>query len=396
MAAVELMPDSRPKAAQIAIVALCAAAVWLAYQVPLPNLKSSRQVSVELLPIEETTPSWNGSYPVLTVQFSDTNPEHYRFKSSVAIVKPTVRHESPVNQFEVDLHSGLFVLRQTDLFVSDTMPLLLTRTYRPWDYGVRAFGVGTNHPYDICPTGTRLPYTYMNLNLEDDRPIHFPRISKGTGYADAVFRHGETSSEFYDARIAWNGDGWTLDFRDGRRFLFPEAYYSKSYAQGAPTEMRDEHGNRIELKRDKVRNLERLVSPGGRAINFYYDESNRIVEAWDDVGNVRKYSYDATGHLETVSDGERMLYRFRYEPLLHERGYDPFLMTRVENGEGKMILRNEYKNGRVSAQVFADGEVFRYEYLFDRHWRVLEATVTLPGGRQRRFFFKNEIPVSGR
>src|SRR5690348_3941170 len=104
-----------------------------------------------------------------------------KFGSSISESKPTVRHNSP-HEFEVDLHSGMFVLRQTDLFVSDTMPLALTRTYRTWDNNKRAFGGGTNHPYDICPTGTRFPYTYVDLNLEDGRQIHFSRISKGTGY----------------------------------------------------------------------------------------------------------------------------------------------------------------------------------------------------------------------
>jgi hypothetical protein len=106
----------------------------------------------------------------------------------------------------------------------------------------------------------------MDLNLEDGRQIHFRRISKGTGNADAVFRHGETSSEFYGARIAWNGDGWTLTFRDGRHFRFHEAYYSKSLAQGAAFEMQDPEGHHVQLKRDKQRNLERLISPAGRFV----------------------------------------------------------------------------------------------------------------------------------
>jgi hypothetical protein len=123
-------------------------------------------------------------------------------------------------------------------------------------FHVRAFGVGANHPCDICPTGKRFPYTYQYLNLEDDRQIYFPRISKGTGYSDAVFRHSETSPEFYGAQDAWNGNGWTLEFLDGGRFLFPEAYHSRSYAQGAATDMSDNTGQHIHLNRDAVRNLE--------------------------------------------------------------------------------------------------------------------------------------------
>src|SRR2546427_490826 len=54
----------------------------------------------------------------------------------------------------------MFVLRKTDLVVKDVMPLALTRTYRQWDNHSRAFGMGANHPYDICPLGSRNPYTF--------------------------------------------------------------------------------------------------------------------------------------------------------------------------------------------------------------------------------------------
>jgi YD repeat-containing protein len=286
----------------------------------------------------------------------------------------------------------MFLLRQTDLFIPDVTPLSLTRTYRIWDCCTRAFGVGTNHPYDICPTGTRFPYTYMDLNLEDGRQIHLRRISKGTGYADAVFRHDETSSEFYGAQIAWNGDGWTLDFRDGRRFLFPEAYQAKNYAQGAPTEMRNADGHPLQLKRDKQRNLEQTISPSGRKIAFKYDASNRIIEAADDAGNVRKYSYDFSGHLETVADASHMLYRFEYAPLL-DWNYDPYLMTTVLDGRGRVLLRNIYRErSRVSEQKLADGEVYRYRYVFNRANEIVTTIVTLPNGEERTFLFEHGIP----
>jgi len=235
----------------------------------------------------------------------------------------------------------------------------------------------------------------MDLNLEDERRIHFPRVSKGTDYSDAVYRHGSTSSEFYGAQVAWNGDGWTLDFRDGRRFLFPEAYNSKTFAQGAPTEMRNVDGNRIQLKRDKVRNLEILVSPLGHTITFKYDESNRIVGAVDDGGNTRKYSYDATGHLATVSDDKHLLYRFHYELLLHAPGYDPYLMTVLEDGDGKTLLRNRFNDrGEVATQTLADGQVIQYDYLYDRHGRIVETIIVRPGVSARHVFFKDGIPIS--
>ena len=367
------------------VLALVSCAVFLFFWRP-----SSHPPRVELLPFTDSPPTWNGSYPYLVISQVGLESDRVKFKSSTLLINPTVRHDSPTNEFQVDLHSGMFVLRQTDLFLSDLTPLSLTRTYRPWDSHTRAFGVGTNHPYDICPTGTRFPYTSMDLNLEDGRQIHFRRISKGTGYADAVFRHDETSSEFYGAQIAWNGDGWNLDFHDGRRFLFPEAYYSRTYAQGAPFEMRDADGHRIELKRDKQRNLEQLISPSGHTITFKYDEGNRIVEAVDDAGNVRKYSYGSSGHVETVADASHLLYRFEYAARLHLPGYDPYVMTAVFDGRGKELLRNWYGDGgRVSEQRLGDGSVYRYEYIFQKN-DIIETIVNDPIG-ERKFYFRRGI-----
>lgn len=385
--AVEQSPFWRPPVWKWGLVlVLIACAAFLLVWKP-----AKHPVKVELLPFTDSPPAWNGSYPYLVISPVDLDSDHIKFKSSIVLIKPTVRHDSPVNEFQVDLHSGMFVLRQTDFFISDVMPLSLTRTYRPWDSQSRAFGPGTNHPYDICPTGTRFPYTYMDLNLEDGRQIHFPRISKGTGYADAVFRHNGTSSEFYGAQIGWNGDGWTLDFRDGRRFLFPEAYHGKTFAQGAPFEMKDGDGHRTQLKRDKKRNLEQLISPSGHTIIFKYDEANRIIEATDDSGSVRKYSYDSSGYSSTVSDASRLLYRFEYK-LFHYATYDWYLMTAVMDGGGRVLLENIYKDGdggMISEQRLSNGDVYRYGYLLVKDV-VVETIVDGPTGR-RKFFFQRGI-----
>ncbi len=365
---------------------------WNAYN--RARLRAQPAMKPELLPIEITLPTWNGAYPTMEIILTRSKTGDWKFAATVAMKTPSVQHNAPVNEFDVALDSGMFVLRQTDLFIADAMPLSLTRTYHTWDYHSRAFGVGANHPYDICPTGTRNPYTYQDLNLEDGRQIHFPRISKGTGYADAVFRHTETSSEFYGAKDAWNGNGWTLDFKDHRLFLFPEAYNAKNYAQGAAFEMRDGLGHSIQLKRDSARNLQTLISPAGHAITFKNDNADRIVEARDGAGNIRKYSYDSTGHLETVSDESRILYRFGYARLLQERGYDPYLMTTVMDGDWKILLRNFYgDNSRVTEQDLANGEVYKYKFTFNSKHEIVKTTVTFPDGQAHQFNFREGIPI---
>jgi len=97
-----------------------------------------------------------------------------------------------VDRIEADLRYGDFVLRQTDLEVNDVFDVQLTRSYRSRDWvsssALHAFGLNTNHPFDIAPVGTRNPYTYMLIGLENGDFLYFDRISKGTGYADAVYR----------------------------------------------------------------------------------------------------------------------------------------------------------------------------------------------------------------
>ena len=362
------------------VLVAVASAIW---RWPAPPVK------VELLPFSDTPPAWDGSQPWLILSpIAGSKP--VKFKVDIAMVKPTVRHLSPVNEFAVRLSNGNFKLLQTDLFVPDVMPLCLTRTYFAWNPGSGAFGIGMNHPYDICPTGTRFPYTYMNLNLEDGYQVYMPRISKGSGYADAVFRHDRSSSEFYGAEIAWNGNGWTMTFRDGRKIYFPEAYYARNCAQGAPTEMLDGEGHRIQLKRNSVRNLEKLISPGGHTIEFKYDSAGRVVQALDDRGDVRRYSYDRTGHLGSVSDGSNVLYRFEYQPLMGGADNDPYLLTAVLDGDWNVLVKNRFLNGRVSAQTLAGGRTFKYEYQF-KGAELAQTTVIFPGGEKKVFSFQNGI-----
>jgi YD repeat-containing protein len=375
------------------VLALVALAAFLFFRKP-----TARPVKVELLPFTDSPPAWDGSYPYLVVSpiidpKADSKAKaatsRVKFKSSIALVKPALRQDSPVNEFAVDLHTGMFLLRQTDLFVPDVMPLSLTRAYTVWQSRERAFGVGANHPYDICPTGDHFPYTYTDLNLEDGRQVRFNRISKGTGYADAVFRHSATSSEFYGAQVAWNGNGWTLTLRDHSQAVFPDSYRARNCAQGAPTEIRDAEGKRIQLKRDAARNLQQLISPSGHSIAFKYDDLDRIIEADDGAGNVRRYSY-SSGHLQTVSDGEHVLYEFEYEILIHTAGYDPYVMTSINDGHGKELLRNSYSyRGLISMQKLGNGEIYRYDYLFGKKNEIVETIVTLPGGAEKRFFFKS-------
>jgi YD repeat-containing protein len=293
-------------------------------------------------------------------------------RAEVRDCQPSMGISEPMQQYEVDLRTGRFMLRQTDVFLPDSMPLVLTRGYSSWDPTSRAFGIGANHSYDMFPWGSRFPYTYMNLLLGDGTNVYFARISQGTGYADAVFEHkGNVETFFQGAQVRWNHDHWDFNAQDGTLYQFPEAYFSKRGAEGALIRMRDGQGREIRMERDQRRNLIRLTSPGGHWIHFTYDAGNRVESATDDSAHAVHYEYDNQGRLSAVKSGAALVWRLEY--LVGG-------VSRVRDATGASIVAIEYVHAMTSKVELGDGKVYRFEYLFYRSGRVAETLVTEPDG----------------
>jgi YD repeat-containing protein len=294
----------------------------------------------------------------------------------------------PVDRFEADLRYGNFILRETDLFLDDIFKVPLTRTCVSNEWvdrnPVHAFGRNCNHPYDIAPIGTRNPYTYQMIVLEDADFFYFDRVSKGTGYGDSVFQHTETSSRFYKATTQWDGHGWTTKLADGSEILFPESYNAKNLAQGAPYEMRDADGNRLELHRDPQRNLVEIKTPHGHWIRLTYDGLSRVKRAEDDAGKWKEYAYNGDGMLKSaISSSGR------------ERHYDysGVLMTQIVDEKGRVLVRNSYQERFLRRQEFANGVVYSYKY----DWAADEyfpraVFVTLPDQRTEELSVGASVP----
>jgi YD repeat-containing protein len=294
----------------------------------------------------------------------------------------------PVHQMEVDLRYGQFILRETDLFLDDTFKVPLTRTYNSGDWihpnRVHALGKNWNHPYDIAPLGSRNPYTFLMIALEDSEFLYFDRISKGTGYADAVYQHTETSGTFYQAILKWNGNGWTVTLSDGGQIIFPESYNATNMAQGAPTAMLDADGQELTFVRDPARNLLELRTPHDDFIKFKNDTSGRIVEAVDHEGNSARYAYSADGMLTDVvlSTGSERHFT-----------YVGSLMTWIKDEGGRTIVHNSYQQGRLERQDFADGTTYLYSYKLSSNGRSIEAaTVAFPDGTRKEIAVAQFVP----
>jgi YD repeat-containing protein len=296
---------------------------------------------------------------------------------------------APVDRFESDLRYGRFVLRETDLALHDDFEAPLTRTYSSQGgmhpNPVHAFGMNSNHPFDIAPVGSRNPYTFQMIALEDGDFVYFDRISKGVGYADAVYRHSETATRFYKATQRWNGDGWRTKLADGSEIIFPDSYSATNMAQGAPTEMRNSRGEKLELMRDGQRNLQEILTPHGHWIKFQYDGQSRVTVAADDAGNWAKYAYTADGMLESValSLGKERHYT-----------YDGVQMSEVKDEKGRILVSNLYAYGELVGQKFSDGSIYSYSYTRSPDRRYVEvAHITLPDHSTRDVVMEKFIPA---
>jgi YD repeat-containing protein len=297
-------------------------------------------------------PTRDGQHPCVSVF-----PTESSAKPELGKCAAPGERSGAIDRFEVDLRYGNFLVRQTDLSLSDIFDVPLTRTYNSGDYihpnRSHGFGNNTNHPFDIAPLGSRNPYTYEMLVFEDGDYLFFDRISEGTGSSDAVFQHTETSTRFYKAVTKWNGDGWTTFLTDGTKMDFPEAYNSTNMAQCALIAIRDAEGNKLELRRDDQRNLKEIITPHGRKLKFQYDDQSRIVRAEDDHGQWTRYQYNGGGMLTDVffSSGRERHY-----------SYDGLLMTLAEDEKHRVLVRNWYRGRTVVRQEFLNGQIVSYEY----------------------------------
>jgi RHS repeat-associated protein len=288
----------------------------------------------------------------------------------------------------VDLFTGLFVLRKTDLVVQDVLPIVLTRTYRQGDTISRAFGIGATHPYDLYLWSAQ-QYQQADLILPDGGRIHYVRISPGIGFAEAVFEHKETPTTtatptaFYKSVIRWNGDGWDLTLKDGTVFVFGDEAPLQS--------IRDRYGNTIRATRAGVNNLgspvgniTKITSPNGRWIEFTYDASNRITQAKDQIGRIVSYAYDNDGRLTSVTDPAGGVTKHTYQ----KSRTSAFVRTRmltITDPRGTKYLTNAYDGiGRVTQQTLANGATYRFTY------GANQTDVTDPRGIVRRVTFNSD------
>lgn len=278
----------------------------------------------------------------------------------------------------VDCQTGVFLHTRTDVVLPDILPIALTRTYRPGDTVVRPFGIGTNHNYGMYLRngGAAAP---IQVVLPNGARINFKFKSGTNMHTDYVWEHTASSGRFYGALMTSPandpefGEVYRMTLKDGSVYDFG--------LSGYVVRMQDRFGNRLTFTWSGGQ-LQRIVSPNGRYVDFSYDTLSRITQVEDLTGRVWRYTYNAAGYLERAYVPGDSYEEYTYYP-------DGRLHT-VRDRRGNIMVTNEYDaNGRVERQTLAGGAegngVWRFAYVTDLYNKVTQTTVTKPRGNVIRY-----------
>jgi YD repeat-containing protein len=333
----------------------------------------------ELLPIEsERKPAMrDGRYPCLLMKRSPKGriPAD-NFTVSIEKCQQETFLASDLDEIEIDLRSGEVKTRKTDFFLAGDPPVAVTRCYGVWNMMPYAFGGNTSLSWDMYPFVQQHSYNSVDLVICDGSKVHYERISKGLGFANALYEHRLAGTPFSGSRIKWTANGWKLTQSDGTNILFPGTQNSVRGVDGAMLEFHGSKGQAISIERDRRRNLKRIRTPSQRQISFDYDSRYRVIEAFDDRGKTIHYGYDIVGRLIQVRS-TNLTQRFQY---LAED------LTSIDEN-GHRLIEFRYLRGRLQEFSLIGGHVYKIGYERDTHDRlkILQTSLTLPDGSLRRF-----------
>jgi YD repeat-containing protein len=277
----------------------------------------------------------------------------------------------------VNLGTGLFEYRRTDLVIPDTIPIVIERTYRQEDSNSYSFGKGTASLYDMRMWSEN-NYHEVDLVLPNGGTVLYKRVSPGEGYKEAEYTATNTPSVFYDSKVTWNESlkEWDLTLTNGMTYVFGEL---------APLQaIRNRQGQQLTITRSEGQkgNIVQITSPHGRWVKFTYNGSNDITEIKDNGGRTLKYTYKE-GLLESATDPAGRTTKYEYNASGE--------MTGVTDPRGNKYIETEYEtHGRVSKQKMANGGVFEFSYTTNGEGNVESTTVTEPRENKRKVTFNSE------
>jgi len=283
-------------------------------------------------------------------------------------------HEEGRELFELDLRLGLLIVKHTDFELPDAIPIEFQRaTQQGWS-GTNPFGASGSDNYDqYLSSDDNVTIRVIHNDGGRDELVRQPRwlpylpmvkyVDTGSGRFFEMTWHG-TPFEHYDLK-RYDGAVETYLPCEGQVFCYLTGY-------------RDAQGLALLFRRDEFRRLVQLTSPNQSWLRLTYGPANHIAEIDDSRGRDVRYGYDGRNRLTSVSypSGEALHYEYDDQQHLLAVSVSPDATTAP-----KLLLRNEYMNGRVVRQTLANGEVYAYGYDSAGRDSVRAAVVRAPGGR---------------
>ncbi len=245
----------------------------------------------------------------------------------------------------VDLATGAFIYRNTDLYLYGRIPIEITRTYRTRDTFRGPYGVGTYFNYDwymvssgntatlVIPPGTRIPFSRQpdGSYINTDEP------------------------SYRGSRLTFNADGTSnLRMKDGTRYSFERV-------GGLLVGITDRNGNQVRFLREVEYNVNKIIDSGGREINIGIQILGRdvITSITDPIGRKVIYNYDymeSTGRLRSVTDINGGITQYTYD----SKGR----MKSISDPRGNIILTNTYDiNDRICQQADVNNGTYTFYYI---------------------------------
>jgi YD repeat-containing protein len=287
----------------------------------------------------------------------------------------------------VDLATGLFTYRQTDLALGDVIPIALTRSFNGGDGQPRAFGLNTNFDYGmflVSGSGS-IP---TDLILGDGSDIPYTCVSGCNDISVAVLQAKTTPTRFFLSTIRYQRTvefGWSLTLLDGTTFYFlGDAFTTHQLAA-----IRDRYGNQVTVT-GSGKPISKITSPNGRWIQLNYDNAsfpNYVTSANDSAGRTVTYSYDAAGRLSRVIDANGGLTTYQYDAANR--------MVSITDPNHITYITNVYNAaGQVIEQTLGDG-TSKYRFAYTGATGATRTDLTDPNGNARSLQFNADgYPLS--
>jgi len=278
--------------------------------------------------------------------------------------------------FEVYLSSGLLVDRHTDFNLQGENPIQFQRVTRDGWSGENPFGISGTDTYDeYLSSKDNIRISVIHANGNRDNLLRVPfwmPIDSLVKYVDTDY-----SGRYYEMR--WKTS--PFEHYDLRRYDGEVKTYlpcSNSKLLCYLTGYRNAQGQELKFERDESRRLTRLTSSDGTWLRLSYGPGGHIAEIDDSRGRMVRYGYDERNRLTNIVYPSGEIYHYEYDSTQHLLN---FSVAPDGNTAPRVLLRNEYENGRITRQTFADGTAYRYKYTLANDGSVIRAEVQTPGGK---------------